>query len=97
MEIERDDPAPTRFGPGTTIRLDGHELAEAICDYAKANGILFGGSRTVRVRTAGMGMGLAGGASIYVDPSGWVDDSAVGRLGALVLKCRVEQETTDED
>ncbi len=96
MRVERDPKDLTPHGKGTHIRLDSNEVAEAICAYVQAQGIRFGGVRTVWVRTVGMGLGLAGGAAIYVDPSGWVDDSAVGRLGALALKCRVEQEVTDE-
>lgn len=80
MDVERKT-----YGGVVYIRLTGDELAQAVCDYVRAHGVRFGGPRTVCIheREPRLPTTSCPRATIYVDPAGWVDDSAVGRLAAL--------------
>jgi len=76
VKIYRDRKAPTEYGKGTHIELDGNELAHAINSYLYAMDVYIDGPRTVKIFTSrydGDGdLGLCGGVKIYVDPSGHV-------------------------
>ncbi|MFA6118096.1 MAG: hypothetical protein WC729_29185 [Sphingomonas sp.] len=70
MNIRHGD-GKTKYGPGVLIELTGDEVATAIDAWLVARGVNVQGSRTIRVngRTRDAG-------SVYVDPSGWVEDEA---------------------
>jgi len=75
-----------RRGDGLVyIRLTGDELALAVDAYIRSCGVRFGGPRTVCIHEQEPRPATSScpRATVYVDPLGWVDDSAVGRLAAL--------------
>lgn len=72
MNLFKDFKAPTEYGKGTHIELDGNELAHAIRSYLYAQGVVIDGCSTVRIVTQDGDMELCNGASVYVDPSGRV-------------------------
>jgi hypothetical protein len=57
----------TEYGPGVSIKLDGHEIALAISAYLVAHHVHVEGPRTITVNGE-----LCKSGEVYVDPSGFV-------------------------
>lgn len=72
MKFKRDKIAPTKYGKGTTVYLDGDELAHAIHSYLYARDVVIDGASTVTISTTDGAYGRCHGARVYVDPSGRV-------------------------
>ncbi len=72
MKIHCHEISSRRPYGGTTIELDGNEVALAITTYIASLGIVMSGPRTVRINEEAEEFGHTPGSSIFVDPSGRV-------------------------
>ena len=71
MNVRYGD-ASSGHGPGVEIKLDGNEVAQAICAYLVAHGVYVAGPRTVLVNDWPCESGR-----VVVDPAGFVISDGV--------------------
>jgi len=69
MHIQHGD-GSTKYGPGVSITLSGHEVARAIDAFLVANNINVQGPRTIRINGD-----FCRPANVYVDTDGFVETS----------------------